>query len=62
MAQKSRAPDPVDAELARLLAQHHGDEAREVREHLRECPCCSAMARMIACLRSDLWAIAERQK
>jgi len=54
-------PDRFDHELARLLAEHHGDEARDVRDHIRGCPCCQANARMIAALRADLWAIAERR-
>jgi hypothetical protein len=62
MTQPSQTPpDPLDLELARLLAQHHGDEAREVRDHIRECECCQATARMIAYLRADLWSIVERR-
>jgi hypothetical protein len=55
-------PDDLDAELARLLAQHHRAEAVDVRLHIATCDCCMAMSRMIAGLRADLWAIAERTR
>jgi hypothetical protein len=51
----------IDRELARLLAEHHGAEAAEYRDHVRTCLCCQAHARMFAALRSDLWAIVERR-
>ena len=56
------APDDLDAELARLLAQHHGAEDFDVRLHVAKCDCCMAMSRMISGLRADLWAIAERTR
>jgi hypothetical protein len=56
-----KRPDDMDVELARLLAAHHGQEAVEVRDHVRSRPCCQATARMFAGLRADLWAIAERR-
>jgi hypothetical protein len=52
-------PDDLDVELARLLAQHHDAQGLDVRLHLSNCPCCSAMAQMFAGLRADLWAIVE---
>jgi hypothetical protein len=60
--QQDNAPDDLDAELARLLAQHHAAEAADVRLHIAECPCCTAMLRAIAGLRADLWAIAESRR
>jgi hypothetical protein len=60
MTSENENPD-LDAELARLLAQHHGDKAAEYREHIRECACCQATARMFAGLRADLWSLAERR-
>jgi hypothetical protein len=57
-----RRPDDLDRELARLLAQHHGAEEAEFREHVRSCACCSAMGRMIAALRSDIAALADDRR
>ena len=61
MHQDNPLSGDLDRELSRLLAEHHGDEAGDVRAHVRGCECCQATARMIAGLRADLWAIAERR-
>jgi hypothetical protein len=49
----------LDVELARLLDEEYRGEEAEVRQHIRECPCCQAQARMVTRLRIDLWAIRD---
>jgi hypothetical protein len=59
----SPSDDPrFDAELARLLAQHHGAEEADFRAHVRSCPCCSSIGRMISALRSDIAALADDRR
>jgi hypothetical protein len=53
--------DDLDRELAALLSAHHAGHIADYRQHVREGPCCAAMAQMIAGLRADLWTIAERR-
>jgi hypothetical protein len=57
---EKRRPDDMDRALARLLAEHHAFEDRDLKEHVRECVCCSAMSLMLAALRRDLHDLAER--
>jgi hypothetical protein len=57
----SRPEDDVDAEFARLLAEHHQSEHDDVRTHVRTCACCNAIAVVIGNLRRDLWELAERR-
>jgi hypothetical protein len=60
--QQDNAPDDLDVELARLLAQNHAAEGADVRLHIAECPCCNAMSRMLAGIRADLWSIVEGRR
>jgi hypothetical protein len=62
MNNDSAHPDQFDAELARLLAERHAAETDDVRDHIRQCECCNAIAVLIGNLRRDLWMIAEGRR
>lgn len=62
MTPEKRPPDEVDRALARLIAEHHAFEDRDLKDHVRSCSCCSSVSLMIAALRRDLWDIAEGRR